>query len=568
MGLTVKLAVALVGTWLLVLALFGTAVADPTPSPVTSRCHAYSEDPLPLAAAEARLGWRCGMGGWEDGHAVTWLRFEGWDAGRPPRLFVSRITMFQSIEIAALDAGGAIRSRSFGIGDAQPLLAGPVFGLELPPAGPDTVAYVVRIKRAHSVTIGSEATLRALAVSGVSARSLVLLAIVLGMLLMPLLFDLMYFYVLRERFVLLHAAMVIAMIVYVLAAGGLITALALLPVSVLAIAGPLSWALASGIAGCFIVAFLEPGVLPRRMRDLVYGASAVCGLGASLCALQLDATQGFDNSFYFLLLLPLMPIYLAAIFWAIARGSRAARYLAVAYLPIFIAGAERSSRGMGLHGGASPIDHALFFALGLEVTVITLGVAVRFLSIRRERDQALIKARTLKQLSECDSLTGLYNRRIVEERFATLRQQGYCTFAILDLDHFKRINDTYGHSLGDMVLKVVGKALRPRDENLLSFRMGGEEFLLLLRGEDALERAERYRQEIARAVAHENLGCLVTASMGAVEISGDALPGAGFVTIYARADRLLYEAKSAGRNRMVSERIKTFRPRRGDRRAA
>ena len=246
MGLAVKVGMGLVAVWLLALALFGLPVTDSVPAPVASRCNAYSDQLLPMTVAEKELGWHCTKGGWEDGRNTSWLRFDGFDSGRAPHLFVSRVSVFESIVIAALDADGAVRTRSYGIEDAEPLLAGPVFGLELPPARENTFAYIVRIERPHSVTIASDATLRASAVSGVSA-----------MLLMPLLFDLMYFFVLRERFVLLHAAMVVAMIVYVLAAGGLITALARLPVGLLAVAGPLSWAIASGIAGCFILAFVE-----------------------------------------------------------------------------------------------------------------------------------------------------------------------------------------------------------------------------------------------------------------------------------------------------------------------
>jgi diguanylate cyclase (GGDEF)-like protein len=202
------------------------------------------------------------------------------------------------------------------------------------------------------------------------------------------------------------------------------------------------------------------------------------------------------------------------------------------------------------------------------VIIVTLGVADRFLLLRQERDQAIVRANTLKQLSERDALTGLHNRRVIEERFAMLRNEGFTTLAVVDLDHFKRVNDTFGHAKGDLVLKTVGKALQANDPNAMAFRMGGEEFLLLLRGSDAVQHAERQRQEIARAVAMEDLGCLVTASMGIVEITGGALPGASFATIYARADRLLYEAKATGRNRMVCERIKAFQPRRRDRRAA
>lgn len=578
-GRSAILAAGLAGVLFLLLALLGLhgqgpgAAGGAGSDKVAPRCHAYSDAPLPFAEAERRLEWHCTQGGWQDGRAVTWLRFEsrdaeGWGFDGAPTRFTSRTTVFRSIALAALDADGTVRVRQYGGGEARPLLAGPLFAVDLPVAGDTTRAFLVRIERPHSVTVASEASLRGDAPVGDATVSLVLLSLVAGMLVMPLLFDIMYFWVLRERFVLLHAGMIVAMIVYVANAGGIVTAFAMLPVPLLAIAGPLSFALGAALAGLFITAFLEPGKLPRRLERMVNALAVLSGLGAGACALQLEASQAFDNRLYFLLLLPLLPAYLAAIGIALWRGSRAARYLAFAFVPIFAAGAERMVRGMGFYAAQGSIDHAMFFALGMEVIIVTLGVADRFLAIRRERDQAVVRARTLKRLSERDQLTGLLNRRVVEDRFEMLREEGFTTLAVLDLDHFKRVNDTLGHAGGDRVLKVAGGVLASEDENMMAFRMGGEEFLLLVRGADGVRQAEERRQQITRAVAMEDLGCLVTASMGLVELTGGALPGAGFATLYARADRLLYEAKASGRNRMVCERIRVFQPRTRERRAA
>ena len=557
----------LAGPLLLLLCLLGLPGAEAPSQSHTPRCHAYSDVLLPMEEAERRLAWHC-REGWEDGRAVTWLRFDALDQADRASLFTSRVTRFTSLTVAALDTDGAVRTRSYREGEATPLLAGPVFGVALPAVTPETRAILVRIERPHSVTIASEAALRAEVGAGLSPYSLVLLSLVAGMLVMPLFFDLMFYLVLRERFVLLHAGMILSMLVYVLSAGGIITAFITLPVPLLAVAAPLGFAIGAGLAGFFITAFLEPDMLPRGMRSLVNVAAALAALVAGLCALQFDLTQGFDNAAYFFCFVPLLPIYVAAITTALWRGSRAARYLGFAFVPIFATGAERLLRGLGLYAAPTSIDHALFFALGLEVLIITLGVADRFLSLRRERDQAVVRANTLKQLSERDALTGLLNRRAIEDRYVMLRQEGFTTFALLDLDNFKQINDTLGHGTGDEVLKVVGRVLQPGDPNMMTFRLGGEEFLLLVRGREAVARADRARQEIARAVAREDLGCLVTASMGLVQVTGGAFPGATFAGIYARADALLYEAKNAGRNRMVSERIKVFRPRKGERRAA
>ena len=151
----------------------------------------------------------------------------------------------------------------------------------------------------------------------------------------------------------------------------------------------------------------------------------------------------------------------------------------------------------------------------------------------------------LRQQSLRDPLTGLYNRRGIEERFDALMREGFHTVALLDIDHFKVINDTMGHGTGDTVLQAVAVALMP-DEDTLAARIGGEEFLVLLRGKDAGERAERRRKSIPARIAADvpDLDRLVTASMGMVTCEAP-MP---FAELYGQCDRLLYAAKGAGRN--------------------
>jgi diguanylate cyclase (GGDEF)-like protein len=193
-------------------------------------------------------------------------------------------------------------------------------------------------------------------------------------------------------------------------------------------------------------------------------------------------------------------------------------------------------------------DAMLLFYAGCvcEVLFTTLGVADRFMAIRRQRDEARFEADMFERLSERDALTGLLNRRAIERDFETYRAEGYRALAVLDLDHFKAINDVHGHEVGDAVLKAVAAALQP-DPQLQAFRLGGEEFLLLVRGEDAHLRAERRRQAIPAAVSNAvpALGYPVTASMGMTDAPADA--DTGFTELYRQADKLLYDAKPRSR---------------------
>jgi diguanylate cyclase (GGDEF)-like protein len=158
--------------------------------------------------------------------------------------------------------------------------------------------------------------------------------------------------------------------------------------------------------------------------------------------------------------------------------------------------------------------------------------------------------RRLQVLSETDQLTGLHNRRYFFEHFPSL-VAGHVTAGLimLDIDHFKQINDRYGHQQGDGVLQAfcacVAAQLRRGD---LFVRSGGEEFLLLLpqlQGEGLWQLAERIRGAVAAMVLDDRTPELhITVSMGTTEIQ----PGEEAGAVLARADEWLYRAKRAGRN--------------------
>jgi diguanylate cyclase (GGDEF)-like protein/PAS domain S-box-containing protein len=169
-------------------------------------------------------------------------------------------------------------------------------------------------------------------------------------------------------------------------------------------------------------------------------------------------------------------------------------------------------------------------------------------------------ANELEKLATTDALTGLANRRRFDEHFAAevaraARSGEPLTLVLCDVDHFKRYNDRYGHLRGDTCLVEVGRALqvvvrRPAD---LAARYGGEEFALVLPGtsqEGATTLADRLRESVrALAIEHDaNDGhSIVTLSAGVATVIG------AWTTdeIFGLADRALYEAKNAGRDRHV-----------------
>jgi diguanylate cyclase (GGDEF)-like protein len=166
----------------------------------------------------------------------------------------------------------------------------------------------------------------------------------------------------------------------------------------------------------------------------------------------------------------------------------------------------------------------------------------------------------LTRLADTDALTGVANRRYFDEIYAAeferlLRYHRPMALLLLDIDHFKSINDTRGHLVGDLVLKAVVDSLAAvlRQNDHLA-RLGGDEFAIVASetgpaGASAL--AERLRLSIERlSVPHERGPIPVTVSMGVAACDGGGEVGSE--TLFNLADRMLYEAKQGGRNRVCS----------------
>jgi diguanylate cyclase (GGDEF)-like protein len=175
---------------------------------------------------------------------------------------------------------------------------------------------------------------------------------------------------------------------------------------------------------------------------------------------------------------------------------------------------------------------------------------------------SLANARTygrMEEMATTDGLTGLINHRSFQERFSEMlaraeRSAGSLALLLTDIDHFKKVNDTYGHPMGDAVLRavalVVQKCVRKID---LAARYGGEEFAIVLEGTDqkgATLLAERIRAEVQKQVFQSDKGPFsVTLSLGIAVYPNDA---ADKPTLIGLADQALYFAKHNGRNRAVS----------------
>lgn len=192
-----------------------------------------------------------------------------------------------------------------------------------------------------------------------------------------------------------------------------------------------------------------------------------------------------------------------------------------------------------------------------SIPPLAMGIFIFSTILKQWKERELY----ITQLSEVDGLTGIYNRRVLTDHLLDLDRNAASldSFAIilLDLDHFKRVNDTYGHLMGDQVLikssQILKSSLRSTD---ILGRYGGEEFLIIIKNtkkEEVLGLAERCRHALAEYTYHndEISGLKVTTSIGIAYIenymnSKDALN---------HADQALYEAKSKGRNQICFAQI-------------
>lgn len=517
---------------------------------IRSSCWAsgsISEEVVSIARSAER--WLCADQKLSIAAERVLLRFEISPDDSPPRYFLSRRSALKGVHLLAIDQDGAVGQSFVAAAALASSMVGGYFKTSLPDVTPATRQIVVAIDLpSHRMTLERAHLTSIDAIGGEMGdmRLLLIIAGLAGMLLMPLFFNVAFYRILREPFVLWHSALTLSLLMTILVSSGLSVALFDPPAMTLSWMTTLIFGLTVASGAMFTYSFIEPGLMHPVLRRLLPYCAAWAIVLATFHAAFPFVARPIQSSAYTAAFAPILAVFLLSMVDALRRGSRAAKFQAIGYSPLVLVGLIRLVSGIvpWFHNA----DAMLMFYVGClcEVLFTTLGVADRFMTMKRERDRARTEADLLERLSETDPLTGLLNRRAIERQFEQLRVEGFATLAVIDLDHFKAINDEHGHVVGDAVLKAVANALQA-DPNVLAYRFGGEEFMLLLRGADAGTQAERRRKAIPAIVAKAVAGLQrpVTASMGVTELSDDE----SFARLYERADKLLYEAKSAGRNR-------------------
>ena len=200
--------------------------------------------------------------------------------------------------------------------------------------------------------------------------------------------------------------------------------------------------------------------------------------------------------------------------------------------------------------------HLLALGAWFESILLSMAVGAQVKALRGEQQQLTARTRELSLLSQLDALTGLGNRRAYDavvpaEIDRCLRRGRTASLLVVDIDHFKRVNDTYGHVFGDSVIRTLGTTIancvRSSD---FAFRYGGEEFVVLLPGLDAAmacEVAERIMSEFSQCgpTAPDGSRPQCTVSIGLAQLRADDQAH----LLFERADAAMYRAKQNGRAR-------------------
>ncbi|KQZ65235.1 hypothetical protein ASD53_18120 [Lysobacter sp. Root559] len=358
---------------------------------------------------------------------------------------------------------------------------------------------------------------------------------------------------LRERVYLLFSASMLLQLLYVLCAYGDAYTLPIL-----------AWLGRFGVAGIWFVAtsstivtvlFLIEFAELRPRAPWLTRALLIVGAWLPLLLLVGLVSPWPANKAWFpllgnglLMLANLLAVATLGTVWL--RGGRHAGFVLIAWVPLVVVS---TARAMQLSAGVpltSLLEYGLPVMQAFAAVVLVLGLADRMLTFRRERDVAQLHA-------EHDALTGVLNRAGIITRLNravadSRRKRQPLSVLFLDLDHFKAINDTYGHPVGDACLCAVTESIHSETMPIYQLgRIGGEEFLLLLPGVGnavALDTAEQIRRKVERRCCEvKGVKVALTLSIGVVECG----PEDSAATLIQRADAAMYRAKHEGRNRVV-----------------
>jgi len=376
-------------------------------------------------------------------------------------------------------------------------------------------------------------------------------ALVMGLLFAPLLLNGVFFLALRERFILFHTMMVTGLIANHIAWSGII--FDLFPQATMAhrsitVYLALGWV---AMSACLLIGRLCSRELMGAawLRALHIAGFGCCAVTFAIILaspwLPFVGAQIIHLAFGAMVLTAISVLVRNAI-----KGDRMAMLQLLGLSGVGLVAVSRVLRANGVIADLPIFDLGFYTAVLIEAFTTSVVVALRALSLRRERDRIEQERDQVMHLAQTDELTGIPNRRAFITRFDSIfarsdRRQGMHALMILDIDHFKQVNDNFGHALGDEILQQFAGRLRDacRAEDLVA-RFGGEEFLLLARFQ-----GEARIRDFAERLCHNHLRWSETAPGGCCQSDANSSPpdAATPTPFVLQAMRVCHSANAAER---------------------
>lgn len=492
----------------------------------------------------------------------VWLRFRLNEiSGNPPYFLELDSSQIQNVDAylaqASPVAGGEPIYHEYFTGSARPVSSRPVafrtFILPLPPGMPPQEYSYVRLANSGALVvrpyIWSETGLD----SRLSTDSY-FFGIIFGVLVAMLLTNLFFYTTLRDPAYLFYVVYVLSILFFEISLYGQWDVWLKLSPDINQRAPWIAAGLVSALAALFTRSFLRTRLLTPKSDKVL---KVFAGLGVLEVGLGIAGSYALASitAHVLGLLGPVLAICIGVVAWR--KGQSSARYFLLAWSVMAVALFTLALKGLGLLPQAISSTTTLPLATAIESVLLSLALADRVRSLRRQREEAQQSERRFREMSLTDELTQLYNKRFLDSRLQSevdhaMRSAQPLSVLVLDVDHLKEFNDTFGHAAGDLVLIAVAQVMRQRLRTSdFATRSGGDEFVVIM-PETKLEQARWGAERIRAGVYEHNFqlsqGAEVraTLSVGAAQHQGEESPA----RLLERADQAMYQAKQEGKNRV------------------
>ena len=492
----------------------------------------------------------------------VWLRFRLNEiSGRPPYFLELDSSQIQNVDAYLAQSstvpGGEPVYREYFTGSSRPVHSRPVafrtFVMPLPPNMPPQEYSYIRLANSGALVVRPYVWSQDGLEGRINADSY-FFGIIFGVLAAMLLTNLFFYTTLRDTAYLYYVVYVLGILLFEISLYGQWDLWFKLSPGINQRIPWIAAGFVSTMAALFTRSFLHTRLL-TPLYDKVLKIFA--GLGILEIGLGLAGSHGLASQTGHALGLigPILALLIG--FRALRKGQSSARFFLMAWSVMAVAFFTMALKGLGLLPQALSSTLTLPLATAVESVLLSLALADRVRSLRRQREEAQQNERRFRQMSLTDELTQLYNKRFLDSRLQsevdhTMRSAQPLSVLVLDVDNLKEFNDTFGHATGDLVLITVAQVMRQRLRTSdFATRSGGDEFVVIM-PDTGLEQA-RWAAERIRAGIYEHNFQLsqgpdvrATLSVGAAQHQGEESPA----RLLERADQAMYQAKQEGKNRV------------------